>query len=192
MTFQFIKIRNGKETIVTEVYTNYNNRYSLIVTDYSQSEILDFNISDYENEIGIEEFDKIRVIKKTLKEDREALPIIIKKLEKIDKISRKRWLSQFPSRFPNEIWNGHWEREETLLRKELDILERTFPIQFRKAMSECSCKKYYMSRNNHSNRIGLDTERTPEGGGTIAQTDSFEETVKVALKVYGINNYFIH
>lgn len=192
IVFQFIKKTRNEENIITEVYTNYSGRYSLRVTDYSQYEILDFNVSDYDKEIGIEEFDSIRVINKTLKEDRESLPIIIRKLEKIDEISKKKWLSQFPSHFPNEIWNGHWEREESLLRKELDELERKFPIQFRKAVNECSCKKYYMSINNHSGRIGLDTERTPQGGGTIAQSDNEETTLKIAFEVYGINKYFIN
>lgn len=188
--YQFIN--NGKT--VAEVYENFEGRESLEKTDYSKRRIMDFNIETIKEKgiIGIQEFQNIKVINKDYYEEFEILPTIIKKLEKLNNISRKRWLGRFPSHFPDEIWNGHWQREESLLKKNLEELQEKYPITFRKAIDECNCKKYFISRNIHNDRVGLDTQDTPQGGGTIAQTDSFEETVKVALKVYGINNYFIH
>ena len=115
---------------------------------------------------------------------------IRKKLEKLNNISRKRWLSGF-SLF-DDVWNGHYQREERLLQKELDKIKKDFPSEFSKAINECDCQKYYCTRNHHSNRVGLDSEITPQGGGIIAQSDSFEETEKIALEVYGINSYFIY
>lgn len=117
---------------------------------------------------------------------------IITKLEKLDKISRKRWLGSFPSHFPDEIWNGHWEREEKLLKKDLNSLKENNPKEFKSAIQKCDCKKYYMSCNHHNGKVGLDTEMTPQGGGTIAQSDSEENTIRIAFEVYGINDYFIY
>lgn len=113
---------------------------------------------------------------------------LIKKIEKLNNISKKRWLSRFPSQFPDEIWNGHWHREETLLLKELEeIPER----DLRKAVRKSGCKRYYCSSNSHDGLWGLDTENTPQGGGVIAQANSKEECIKLAFEVYGINKIFI-
>lgn len=115
--------------------------------------------------------------------------LIIKKLEEIDRISRKRWLSNFSE---SEVWNGHLERTELLLEKQLDELKEKFPSSFKEGIQEANVKKYYISRNHHNDKVGLDTDLTPEGGGVIAQSNSFEQTEKIAKEVYGINKYFIY
>lgn len=116
---------------------------------------------------------------------------IITKLEKLDEISRKRCLSRFPSYFPDEIWNGHWKREETLLKKELEKIKNTNPEMFWECVEKADVQKYVMSSNIHDGRVGLNTEITPEGGGLIAQTSTEDKCIKIAFEVYGINSYFI-
>lgn len=116
------------------------------------------------------------------------MQILVKKLEKLDKISRVKWLSGFPS-LTDKVWNGDLQRQEALLIKDIDSYPKK---DIKKAVRETDCKKYYMSANAHTGLIGLDTEDTPQGGGIIAQSDSFEETERIAFEVYGINKYFIY
>lgn len=116
---------------------------------------------------------------------------LIRKIEKLNKISRKKWLSRFPKLFPNERWNGHWEREEKRLLKELNKIDSKFPYEFREAVRKSDCEKYYCSRNRHNDLWGLDSTHTPQGGGIIAQSKTKEGCLKQAVKVYGINLMFI-
>lgn len=188
--FQFIC--NNK--VVTEVFVNFNGRNSLIMTRYSSKEELDFDINKYKTkkEIGIEDFDEIKIVYKDYYKEIQTLPIIIKKLEKLNNISKVRWLSRFEGSFSQYIWNGHYQREEKRLQKELEEYKALYPFTFSEAIHKCNCQKYIISRNHHNNRIGLNTDWTPEGGGTIAQTDNYKDTMKIAFEVYGINHYFIH
>lgn len=179
--------------VVAEVYPEVNGRNSIIKFSYMLQEKMDFKLQDYldKNKIGIQEFDSYRIITKSYNDNNKNKALIIKKLEEINEISRKKWLSQFPSHF-NVKWNGHWKRCEILLEKELDDLEIKYPFTFKEAIREADVKKYYISRNEHDGRVGLDTQSTPQGGGIIAQSDSFENTRKIAKEIYGINKYFIY
>lgn len=112
-------------------------------------------------------------------------------IEKLDKISRKKWLSQFPSQFPNEIWNGHWEREEKLLLDSLKRAEKEFPHELKEAIRKSNCKKYICSQNKHNKLWGLNDKTTPEEGGIIAQASSKKGCLEKASKIYGINLIFI-
>ena len=116
---------------------------------------------------------------------------IIVKIEKLNEISRKRWLGRFPSYFPNDRWNGHWEREEALLLKELKEVESEFPYEFREAVRKSLTKKYICSQNIHNGLWGLDDTITPQGGGVIAQSKTKKDCLEKAVKVHGINLMFI-
>ena len=116
--------------------------------------------------------------------------VLVRKLEKLDNISRNRWFKDFPESFPEARWNGDLQRQERLLIKDID--SNYSQKEIRKAVNQCNCKTYYISSNCHTGKVGLDCNDTPQGGGIIAQTDSFEETEKIAFEMYGINKYFIH
>lgn len=122
------------------------------------------------------------------KGDKMEEKTLITKIEKLNNISEKRWLGRF---FSNQKWNGHWEREEQRLLKELNKIDSEFPYEFREALRKSHCKKYYCSRNHHNGLWGLDTSNTPQGGGVIAQSKTKEGCLKQAVEVYGINLMFI-
>ena len=117
--------------------------------------------------------------------------IIKQKLEKLDKISRTKWLSKFPEHFPNKVWNGDLQRQESLLIKELDKLNDEHGEEFFKALDKANVSIYYLTQNRHDGKWGLDASATTQGGGVIAQSNNEEESIKIAFEVYGINKYFI-
>lgn len=116
---------------------------------------------------------------------------MIRKIEKLNKISERRWLSRFPSHFPEKVWNGHYHRLETLLKKELEQIKEESPRRFYEAVNRSNTKKYVCSCNGHDGKWGLDDVITPQGGGIIAQASTKKKCLEIAFEVYGINSIFI-
>lgn len=105
----------------------------------------------------------------------------------IDRNEKVRWEQEFPSIYGNKKYNGNNARQTALAIKRLQKY-RLFDIR---KVADKAGMMYFCSQNHHDHKWGINTIRTPEGGGVIAQANTYEECVEKALNEFGIHPIFI-
>lgn len=111
-----------------------------------------------------------------------------KLIMKIHNNEKIRWEQSFPSIYGEKKFTANNERNIMLALRELRFNSLT---EIRHKADKMGLM-HYISQNEHNGKWGLDKEITPEGGGIIAQADTYTECVKRAQYVYGINPIFIY
>lgn len=113
---------------------------------------------------------------------------IINNIKIVNKNEKIKWLERFPSMFGNVKYNGANARETALAIKRL---KSNVDLETIREIADDNNMMYYCSINHHNYRWGLDKQDTPQGGGNIAQSDTREECLQIAMDVYGIHPIFI-
>lgn len=116
---------------------------------------------------------------------RREIRVQIRKLNNNEKI---RWEEQFPSTYGEKKFTANNRRNINMATKEL----QKFPLRDIRKEAQKMGLMYVISQNSHTGKWGLDKESTHEGGGVIAQSNTYLECVKRAHLEFGINPIFIN
>lgn len=105
---------------------------------------------------------------------------------KVQNNQKIKYEEQFPSIYDVE-YNANNERNVKMALREL----QKYPLkEIRKQAQEMGLT-YVISKNLHNNKWGLNDHPTSEGGGIIAQSDSYEGCIERAEEIFGIHRIFI-
>lgn len=109
-------------------------------------------------------------------------------LRKLHVNMKVRWEEQFPSIYGEKKFNGQNQRNINMALRELS----KFPLtEVRKEASKMKLT-YIISQNSHDGKWGLDKNTSPEGGGVIAQANTYVKCVIRAKNEFGIHPIFIY
>lgn len=109
----------------------------------------------------------------------------IKKLHNNQKI---KWEQQFPSVYGQVKFNGHHQRNIDMA---INKLKKVSLTKIRHEAQKMGLM-YVISQNEFSGKWGLDKQTTTEGGGVVAQSDSYINCIKRAKDEFGIHPIFIY
>ena len=106
---------------------------------------------------------------------------------KVNQNERIRWEEQFPSVYGEKKYTGNNARNTDMAIKELKKYSLS---QIRQEAKKLKIA-YYITQNQFNDKWGLDKNPSHEGGGVVAQANSYSQCVKRAQDEFGIHPIFI-